>query len=802
MKRGTQKTETRKKNTKKMKWKSLCLMTCLTILFLLAGCAGEAQVLENSDGLAETEVIAWKEKGFASPSRELPEELLWVEEFVPLDLQGRTESREERGAQETKEDGAQNAKIGESVMTVTVSSAVHGGTGYLLSNAYQKTKEQYAWDHWEIRTWNTDTLSGEGEIHSFTREDLGLDPSASGALRGLSVNGGKDVALWWEDGEYQGNGNYEVTGERILFLRDWKPEGQVNLGETLAAKGLLESGLNCAVDGWGDVFVWYGGTPKEAGIYAFDRSGGELTNWRGAESLTFESILPAEDGTLVFVLWDNAERSYQFLCLKEEQKEMRMLGKIPGDGSKWSFLGMVGELIFYQKEQSIYAWNVTEGTSVKRLDLRANSISDKYQKEICPRHEGDFSLWLRTNGGENYLAKLSSEKKERNAVQVVDLVHNGEGSKLLKECVSDYAGIHLSSPMTYQTVTAQEGRDRLMAELTAGEGPDLFYVSREDMAMLSEKGLLMDLRELISKETMDALLPGAVSLGRVGDSLKGIPGCVVASGIFVPDAVWQGDSWTLEDMIRLMDQKALDATIYYPAAGGGFAPLAVINLLTKDWKHSFLYDAETNTCHFEDERFGKLLEMAKAEVKPQAEEDWFGGGRRMVFVSLGRTMELREFGIASEREGGHSVGYPTDGSSGSFLDADGCLAVNGRSEHIEEIKEFLELFLSEKEQKKCQATSLSVRKFPLDQIVPDENGKVWFQVAGMREPEELYIFEDGTTPIHRAEAFLESCVAYPITDNVVYKILYEELDAYFSGDKSARDACNIIQSRVQLYLDE
>ena len=110
--------------------------------------------------------------------------------------------------------------------------------------------------------------------------------------------------------------------------------------------------------------------------------------------------------------------------------------------------------------------------------------------------------------------------------------------------------------------------------------------------------------------------------------------------------------------------------------------------------------------------------------------------------------------------------------------------------------------MSEEEQKKCQATSLSVRKFPLDQIVPDENGRYWFQVAGMREPEELYIFEDGTTPIHRAEAFLESCVAYPITDDVVYKIIYEEVDAYFSGDKSARDACNVIQSRVQLYLDE
>ena len=786
--------------TRKKIWKSL-LVSFLLALFWLAGCAGNTEAPEGTDDFAETAEPAWKVKEFVPPSRELPEELLWVEEFIPWEAQ---EKWSNAGTDETGgESGGQGAPSDDVAMTWQVGSAVHDGMLYLLCSVSQKEGEQYAWDHWEIRTWNT--LSGERDSHSFTYEDLGLDPSASGTLRGLSVTGENDIALWWEDNEYKdvrGVGYYEVTGERILYLRDWNPEGQVNLGETLAEKGILASALNCAVDGRGDIFVWYGGTPKETNVFAFDQSGGELAHWRGEESLTFESILSAEDGTLVFALWDNAERSYQFLCLKEEEKEMRMLGKIPGDGSKWSFLGMVGELIFYQKEQSIYAWNVTEGTSVKRLDLRANSISDKYQKEICPRHEGDFSLWLRTNDGENYLAKLSSEKKERNAVQVVDLVRDREGSKFLSECVSDYAGSHLNSPMSYQTINTSEGRDRLMAELFSGEGPDLFYVSREDMVILSERGLLLDLRELISKATLDALLPGAVQLGQVGDSLKGIPGCVRATGIFVPDAVWKGDSWTLEDVIRLMDQNALDATVYYAAADIGFAPLGVTNLLTTDWKHSFLYDAEKNACHFEDERFIRLLEMLKAEARPQAEEEWFGGGRRMVYADLGSTMSMREFGIASEREGGHSVGYPTDGASGNFLNADGCLAVNCKSRHLEEIREFLELFLSEEEQKKCQATSLSVRKFPLDQIVPDENGRYWFQVAGMREPEELYIFEDGTTPIHRAEAFLESCVAYPITDDVVYKIIYEEVDAYFSGDKSARDACNVIQSRVQLYLDE
>ena len=53
-----------------------------------------------------------------------------------------------------------------------------------------------------------------------------------------------------------------------------------------------------------------------------------------------------------------------------------------------------------------------------------------------------------------------------------------------------------------------------------------------------------------------------------------------------------------------------------------------------------------------------------------------------------------------------------------------------------------------------------------------------------------------------AEAFLESCVALPVTDSVIDRIIYEELDAMFAGDKTPEETCDVIQNRVWIYVKE
>ena len=53
------------------------------------------------------------------------------------------------------------------------------------------------------------------------------------------------------------------------------------------------------------------------------------------------------------------------------------------------------------------------------------------------------------------------------------------------------------------------------------------------------------------------------------------------------------------------------------------------------------------------------------------------------------------------------------------------------------------------------------------------------------------------------ENFVYETLKHPIyNDRVISNILFEELNAYYAGDKSAEDTANLIQNRVQIYLSE
>ena len=61
---------------------------------------------------------------------------------------------------------------------------------------------------------------------------------------------------------------------------------------------------------------------------------------------------------------------------------------------------------------------------------------------------------------------------------------------------------------------------------------------------------------------------------------------------------------------------------------------------------------------------------------------------------------------------------------------------------------------------------------------------------------------DGTSYAEDYIAFLDSCVPPPSDDGVIANIVLEETAPYFAGDKDMDTVIGIIQSRVQLYLDE
>ena len=135
-------------------------------------------------------------------------------------------------------------------------------------------------------------------------------------------------------------------------------------------------------------------------------------------------------------------------------------------------------------------------------------------------------------------------------------------------------------------------------------------------------------------------------------------------------------------------------------------------------------------------------------------------------------------------DGFHSVGYPTNSGNGRFLSCYECVAVNKQAENREVIDDFLQFVLGEEMQ---ADTEIGVRK---DVI--------------LKEWESFESFSWVVVDVNEYLALMEKAPLFFGEDELgeLYNIISEEAEAYFAGDKTEQKTAEVIQRRVQLYLDE
>ncbi len=573
-------------------------------------------------------------------------------------------------------------------------------------------------------------------------------------------------------------------------------------------KGIADQlSYECICDAEGNIYIR---DNKWRALYVFDREGSLLMEYQGEESDNIRPPFTMPSGELIFPIYNSEEKVCRLVRLDTEQKKEHIVSSFESYPIE-SVYGVQGNDIYYEAWEGIVKWDISSGERTLVYAFDQDCISRRYRTMLVLR-EGQapvLRMYGTVNGeAEDWLVTLVEETvKPRDTVRVAGLT---ETSFDLRGCASTAFRKYRNNTFVYETYEKggkEDYRTGIFAELAAGGGPDILFVSLQDMRLLQEQGYLRDLRSILSQDYLNRILLNVIQLGTVNDTLTGLAPLMSTNTAVTLREVWNPDTWTLEDLMDLMEEGEF-TEIFCQGFSGAFCQMnlgcdseSVIRALTEfGLENSALVDWEIGESHFNSELFNRMLYMAKNySGVPFGQEIWLGVGGCP--VKLGG-LALNDFNELYDQYGEdyHVTGLPTGTGNNSYLSCEGVLVVNAASLNLDAVVSFFECLLRDEFQN-VHLLNTSILKISPEDIEYREEGG---ERKAYWKDQELRIKEDGTTTFDDYAAYLESCVPSPIIaeEDIIKSIVWEEAEAYINGDKSAEEVAGIIHSRVQLYLDE
>lgn len=361
------------------------------------------------------------------------------------------------------------------------------------------------------------------------------------------------------------------------------------------------------------------------------------------------------------------------------------------------------------------------------------------------------------------------------------------------------------SNMEYEVVIkSYEDIDAFTNDLlfNPSEMADMLELGWIDKDMLEEKGLLEDLRPYIKEsdvvgedDLMEVVLEACESDGKLTSMMVSFS----VNSLGTTAETVPRDGWTYDQLFQLVgdypDSKLLNV----------YSPRAVWALLSHTM--GTYIDWEKRECHYDSPEFIHLLENIRSLSYPENQEV------QRVFYSDEETRKFlnREYLLTYNhyyspydysrmytqyKDKAWDVGFPTrDGELCFLLNPMMQFSIYSNSPNKDGAWAFLEFVLSEEEQNwyGSEFGGFPVRKDAFEAYLT----RPYDAVHKMADD---YTSEETVEKLREVMAHLY--VQQYTESGEISRIIDEETQAFFAGDKTVEQCVEIIQNRVQLYLDE
>lgn len=359
----------------------------------------------------------------------------------------------------------------------------------------------------------------------------------------------------------------------------------------------------------------------------------------------------------------------------------------------------------------------------------------------------------------------------------------------------------------------------LNTEIMSGKAPDIISVDQLPYRKYADKNLLANLSEMMqadksfdvsrySEGILDAVkykeslyaFPVKYTL----DMLNGDKTLLDAPGVGVDDSKW---SW--QDFKAIAEKLLVDGSQQGKSALANISATEFLNYVMGSSYDKFI-DLEKKNADFANAEFKDMLNFCKELfdkklVDTTTVKKMTGRGNTLFDVAqISMPMDYMRSPQMEFNGNGKLYRLPGSSEPGSVsFSSDAMFSINNSSKHKNEAWEFIKYLLSDEVQSRMELAGFPVNKAALDTIASQAANPPKGAIMKVVTPEgEMQLKPPTEEDISAMKKVLEGVNRYNGADREVLKIILEEAEPFFKGQKTVDEAVELIQNRVNTYVKE
>lgn len=538
-----------------------------------------------------------------------------------------------------------------------------------------------------------------------------------------------------------------------------------------------------------------------------------------------ELVAAAEDfntNNTTLKVWDKEKKS--FSDIDTEFSYFEFSNAYPIDNNSFYYIN--------DTATDLYIYNLSEKRKEEVLkfedwDISLNDIS--LVSKIDDTHMLIYGVSMNERDFESSLIKLNKVKSSE--IIKKEKIVLGSLFPVDRKIVADFN----KSSQKYRIVaknyldlsdeeaTSQDAIVALTKDLLTGNAPDLINLSGIDTKRYAGSGVFENLYTFINNDEEfknKNLNKNILKLFEENDALYTLPSLYSITAFASRKDILGDGLFTLDKAAEIMAANP-NKTMFDSISREKL--LATLFAYNED---TFV-DYKAKTCNFTDGTFAKILNLAKNFPDEKTLLDQMNSGEQAFAEQKAKEGSLifypfMPYDFTSYQltdlifNGSFNItGYPSvDGNKFAIYSSGSMLAICSQSKHKEACWEFIKKVFKEETENVSYSMGFPIDNDAFEAYLSEKSTPITKTDANGNEVEipqrgsigniEYEFYAPSQEQVQAIRSLVDSVnVLLPFfTEGDIYKILAEETAPFYAGDKTAEDVCKVIQSRVNILINE